>query len=215
MPQKPPTFGAVSANLGFGNFGSDVRRSGSSYKTNDGFSKNLKFHGELWIDPKYSLHAGIKQGIVANNSVATYDFSVGYNFRFTGDIWGPKVELLAGYASYIVDVEDISSSVTKLNYSGLRLGLSGMFPVTADQEWAAGGQLFIFLAPSVAQTPRVGSVRSTTANHFAFFVHKKMGINWKFQGTLDIELYTAKFGGATSNSSQEQTTLSGGLTYLF
>tara|TARA_B100000749_G_scaffold280893_1_gene280410 strand:- start:11594 stop:13120 length:1527 start_codon:yes stop_codon:yes gene_type:complete len=215
VPQRPPTFGAVSAHLGFGSFGSDVRRSGSSYTTNDSFAKNIKFAGELWMDPKYSLHIGIEQGIVSNNSVAKYDFAVGYNFRFTNDIWGSKIELLGGFASYIVDVEDVSSTVTKLNYSGLRLGLSGMFPLTLNNEWAAGGKLFIFISPSVTQTPKVGSVRSTTANHFSIFVHKKMGINWKLQGTLDIELYTAKFSGSTSNSSQEQTTLSGGVTYLF
>ncbi len=215
LPQKPPTFGSVSAGIGLGSFTSDVRKLSQSFKTSDSLGKNVLFDAELWLTQKITLHAHIAQGIVASNSSANYDFMGGYTYRFGHDVWDSVVEFLIGYASYKVDVNDLSATVTGLTYSGFKMGVSGLFPVSQDRKWALGAKLFMFLSPNLSQSPSSGSASSITANHFAVFGHKKLRENLKAIASLDIELYTAKFSGAAQSSSQKSTILSAGLSYMF
>lgn len=216
VPKRPPTFGAVSAGIGLGSFKSDVRRSGQpAAVTSDPLGKNISFGGELWITPKWNLHANLKQGIVSNQSSSGYDFLGGYMTRFGNDVWSPYVEVLAGYSAYSVSVEDVSSQVTKLTYSGLKFGVAGMIPVTNNRKWAAGAQLFMFLSPSLSQNPSGSSASGITANHFSIYGHYKLGEDLKATGAIDFELYSAKFSGATQSTSQSVTMLSGGVSYMF
>lgn len=215
LPKKPPTFGSVSAGLGLGSFDSDIRREGSSYKTSDSMGKNLSFNGDLWLTAKVNLHAEIKQGIVDSNSSANYNFLGGYVFRLGNSVWDSYVELLAGYSSYSVDVNDFASKKTNLTYSGLKLGVQGQVPITSDKKWAIGAKLFLYPSPSVSYSPKVENLSDVTANQFSIFGHKKIGEKLKVTTSIDTELYTSKFNGSTESSSQKSTTLTTSMTYLF
>lgn len=214
LPKKPPTFGAITAALGIGPYKSDIKKAPASASESDSFGKKIILDGELWLTPRTSIHARIDQGIVGNNSIAAYEVLFGYNFRLNGSVWGPQVELLAGYSTYQVDVADVGGSILNLKYSGFKWGVTGSFPLSTLPGWGAGAKLFMVLNPSLSQIP-TAPASNVTANHFNVFAYKKMGVNVKLVGNFDVELHSAKFSGASASSSQKHTTLSGGVTWMF
>ena len=195
---------------------------------------SIDLDAELWLSSKYSMHAGLKQGIISasnpksgtspaslNMSLASYDLKFGYNFRLGADVWGPKVELLSGFSSYKLFVDDVTDGLTTLSYSGLNFGLAGSFPVSLDRSWSVGVLLNFFLSPRLVETPGTsGSSSKNSINQFSFDVRKRLGVNLQAIGSVDMELYSTSFSGtgtraAATSSSHKHTTLYGGIAYLF
>ena len=109
-----------------------------------------------------------------------------------------------------------------MNYTGFKLGASGLFPISKDQKWHAGAHLFIFVSPNLTESPGTSASSSdNTVNQFGVNVSHKMKENFLLLGNLDFTLYSTKFSGtgtraiSATSSSQKHTTFSAGAAYLF
>ena len=232
VPQKPPTFGQASARVGLGTFNYNLSQS-TPLVAKSSFFPSLNLKAEVWLNPTLSMHAGIKQGIATvtnptgsglsklGMAVSNFDFSFGYTNRMGGTVYGPKIELLAGFSSYKLQIDDVTGGLTSMTYSGVKLGLHGSFPITPNKIWSAGIELNMFLSPRLSESPGTsGSSYSNTINQFSLFTKKRIRANMQLIAGIDIELYSSKISGtasrvAATSASHSLTALNGGIVYLF
>lgn len=228
LPQKTPTFGQVGARLGIGSFNENISAGGTSLDSKNPFYPFIVIDGEIWLTPKWSMHAQIKQGIISTDnptggspkdlsrSLSAYEFLMGYNIRLGAGVWSPKVELLGGYSTSRLYTDDTNSAVTTKTYGGMKLGVSGLYPLQDDAGYAVGANLFFFLEPRLSESPSFSGNGDHDIKQFGLFVDKKLKVNVKARFGLDFEMFSSDFGGgAVTSASQKHTTVSGGLYYMF
>lgn len=232
VPQKPPTFGKVGARLGLGIFNMNKETSSAGNLTaKNPYYPSVAIDGELWLTTHWSIHALLKQGIVTidnpesgsspselSQSLNVYELLAGYNFRLSPSLWGPQVQVLGGYSYYRLFVDDSTTgSLTTMQYTGFKMGLRGQYPITANQEWSLGAQLFFYLKSNLSESPSSsGTVNRNTINQFSLFGIKKLSPRLMATASLDFELYSTTFSsGSASSSSHKHTTLAGGIYYMF
>ena len=154
-------------------------------------------------------------------ALSSYDLLLGYGFRTGPDVYGARFDFLGGFGNYQINTDDVTNGLTSMNYSGVKLGLKGYFPITFDRKWAVGAELFMFLNPRLSESPGTsGASSSNTINQFSFFTRYKLSASMFVLGGLDIELYSTKFSGTgsrtfASGASHRHTSLSSGLLYMF
>jgi hypothetical protein len=237
LPQRTPTFGQVGARLGNSFFTTSVNvETLGSMSSTTFVAPSVALEGEIWVTQALSVHAGFKQGVMTlknprdgsappdlNLSLTEYELMFGYNFRFGATVWGPNLEALAGYFNYRLYIDNSTpESYTTMNYTGFKFGVKGHFPITNDERWAAGAELYMVFNPNLSESPVTSGADATnTVNMFGIFGWRKLTENTKLFGKLDLEQFSTSFSGdgtrvedATS-SSQRLTTLSLGLYYLF
>lgn len=228
LPQKPPTFGKVGVSVGLGSYNGNVNTT-SNLATKAPLYPSINFFGELWLTPFWSIHAQMRQGILTvdnpsggspstlSQSLTSTDLLLGYNVRLSSSVWGPKIEVLGGFSNYKLFVDDTSvAGLTTKTYSGLKLGLKGKYPVTKDEKWNLGANLFILFSPKLKESPSSSGTSDNTIQQFGGFVDYKLNVNLLVRGQVDLEIYSSNFTGSSiTSSSQKHTTLSGGIFYLF
>lgn len=236
-PKKLPGFGQVGARLGNAFYTGSMQLDGpGGIEASTKIAPSIFLDGELWLTPKYSVHAGFKQGIIPitnprpgstpsdlNQSLTAYELLFGYNFRFSPSIWGPSLELLLGYMTYKMYVDDSSPrGLTTMEYNGFKAGGRGQFPVGNDERWMGGVELFMIFMPKLNESPVTsGASSDSNINMFGIFATRKLSENMKLLFKLDFEQYTTNFSGngtrteTATSASQRLTTFSGGLYYLF
>ena len=233
IPKKPPTFGEVSARVGFGSYSGSLAQP-TPFEATSTMYPSIYLSGEIWINPQFSIHSNIRQGILSVSNpvsgsgqsslsiaLSSYDLSLGYGFRTGPDVYGARFDFLVGFGTYQSNVDDISNGLTSMSYNGLKLGLKGYFPVTYDRKWYAGTELYMFLSPTLSEKPGTsGASSSNTVNQFSFFTRYKLSASMFVIGSLDMELYSTQFSGtgsrtAATSASQRHTSLSSGLLYMF
>lgn len=233
LPKRKPTFGMVGAKFGIGIFQENMKSSATTPNSLDSsapFYPMVAIEGELWLTPNWSMHTDIRQGIIStdnpvsggnpsklSHSLSNYDFLLGYNLRLTSEVNAPKIETLFGYATYRLYVDDSTpAGLTTKSYSGIKLGVSGAYPLHNNSEYNLGANLFFMFDPKLNETPHASGGADNTVNSFGFFLDKYLSMNLKARGSLDFELYSSTFSGASAtSSSQKHTTLAVGLYYLF
>lgn len=237
LPKRTPTFGQVGARLGNTFFNGTTDLTGAAtLNASTYFAPSVAIDGELWVTPEFSMHVGFKQGIIPidnpragaspnklNQSLTQYEFLFGYNIRLSSTVWGPSLELLAGYMNYRLFVDSSQpQAFTTTTYTGLKTGLRGSFPVDVQGLWSAGADAFMTFQPNLSESPVTsGATSDSTIIMFGVFGFKKLTENLKGMGRLDFEQYTSSFSGTGSRaesattSSQRHTTLSAGIYYLF
>jgi hypothetical protein len=230
LPTRKPTFGQVGARFGFGTYSEKLSRSADSLEADAAFYPFIGIEGEVWLTPLWSMHAGIRQGIISTNNpvsgaspselshrVSSYDFLMGYNLRMGASLEAPKVELLGGFSTYEMYV-DASTPVglTTKDYSGVKLGVSGNYPLQDNSPFQMGANLFFFFDADLNEDPAVSGSSDNTITQFGVFMDRALRINLKARFNLDFELYSSNFSGGTATSgSQKHTTISGGIYYMF
>lgn len=237
-PKPQPSFGQVSARLGIGQLQENMQlKTTGSLSATDSFYPSLILQGEIWLTPNYTVHAGLRQGIIAisnplsgstpdklSQSLTETEILFGYNFRISPSVWGPRVEVLAGYSLYQLYVDDSNpQAFTTMRYSGVKLGIDGSFPVDDAGQWSLGAKLFLFVSPSLSESPTSSSDgQASNINQFAIYGFKKVSDNLKVIGQIDFELYSTNFSGnggtrtdPATSASQRHTTFSAGVGYLF
>lgn len=228
VPKKPPTFGMVGASAGLGMYTGNVQTS-TSLATKNPVYPSIKFSAELWMTPIWSLHANLRQGIISvdnpsgsspsslSQSLTSNDFLIGYNMRFTSGAWGPRVEVLGGFSSYKLYIDDTSvTGLTTKLYSGWKVGVSGKYPITMDKKWSAGANLFFLLGTKLSEKPTSSGSSDNSINQFGAYLDYKLGENLLIRGNLDFEIYSSNFSGTSvTSSSQRHTNITGGVHYLF
>ncbi|MGE0762773.1 MAG: hypothetical protein AB7N80_05800 [Bdellovibrionales bacterium] len=237
VPRKAPTFGQVGARLGNTLYNASMDVTGvGSLSSSTSLAPSVLLDGELWVTSTLSVHAGFKQGIIPidnpragaspnklNQSLTQYEFLVGYNYRFGANLWGPSVEALVGYFNYRLYVDTSApQAYTTMNYTGIKAGVRGQFPITPDNVWSAGAEMFIIFKGRLGETPVTsGDESDNTINMFGVFGLRKITENLKGVMKLDFEQYSTNFSGAgtrtepATSSSQRHTTLSAGVAYMF
>jgi hypothetical protein len=216
IPKKTPTFGAVGARFGIGQFRENVEKTPSE-SSNVPYYPAVAIDAELWLTPEWSIHSNIRQGIVSDSglsrSLSAYGLLFGYNMRLAAAFNAPKVEALFGFCNYRMtsDTDDFSTKT----YSGLMLGVAGSYPLPSS-DYSLGAQMNFMMSPKLKETPSSSGSPDNSVNSFGFFVEKPLSINIKARAQIDFELYSSDFsGGSTESSSQKHTTLSAGAAYLF
>ncbi len=237
IPKTPPTFGRAAAGFGLGMFKASERTTtGLSYEATNPYYHSVMLDGELWLTNVWSMHFTIKQGIISidnpggstpgelSQSLSKYDFMLGYFIRMGGGgIWDPWVELLAGYSSYRLFVDDSNPrTFTTKEYSGFKFGLKGQFPISQSPKWSAGAKVFIFWSPGLNETPVTsGSSNESSINEFGVFGGYRIKSNIQIFSGLDFELYSSSFSGNgsrtpnASSASHRHTVLNGGVNFFF
>lgn len=233
LPKRTPTFGRVGLHIGAGTFNGKLSQA-TPLEANTSIYPTLVFDGELWVTPKWSVHAKIKQGILsADNPVNTgpgdlsmslsaYDFSLGYNFRLSQEVWGPQVVLQVGSTNYKLYVDDVPNGLTTLSYSGIKVGLSGSAPVTPDKKWSVGADFYWVINPKLTETPGTsGNSSSNSISLFGVSLGKKLGVNLQAIGRFNLEMYSSNFSGTgtrttpATSASHKHASVTAGLNYFF
>lgn len=229
LPKRKPIFGVVGARLGVGQFQESIKQS-STLEAKAPLYPSFTLDGELWLTPVWSLHASMRQGIIStdnpvsggspselSHSLSSYDFLFGYNLRLSPVVNSARIEALFGYSSYRLFVDGSSSgALTTKTYSGVKLGVSGLYPISNTSPYSLGADLYFLFNSKLKETPPASGSSDNSVNQFGVFVDKTLSMNLRARARLDFELYSSDFsGGSTTSSSQKHTTLSAGLYYLF
>ncbi len=231
LPKKTPTFGLAYAGLGNSFYSYNVQET-ESLNADSFFNPNIFLGGELWLSPNWTLHAGLRQGIISignpksgstpddlSASMSLYEFLIGYKFRLGPSIWGPQLDLMAGMSTYDLKIDDSSPrAFTSTKYSGLKLAVRGTYPLDLKEDWSLGANLSFFFNPNLNERPSSsGRGADNSIHQFGFFVFRKLDINLRAQLGLDFELFKTNFSAnsTTTSSSQKLTTLNCSLAYLF
>lgn len=236
VPRKPPSIGQVGARLGLGRFTENMDLPGvQSLNGSNNFVPNIFLNGELWITSEFTFHADLRQAFwtVGNPrggspsnlgmSLSYYEAGFGYSFRFGPNVWSASVEPFLGYFDYktFADSSD-PQAFTTTEYSGLKLGVRGITPITADGLYGAGGVFSIAVRPALHESPITsGDSSSSNVIQFGIFGYKRLGERLKLKVDLDFDMYSSNFSGsgtrtdAAASSSQRITTLSAGVDYMF
>lgn len=239
VPQNPPTFGRASVEFGLGMYQASTKlrdASNTTYSAENPYYPGVGVEGELWLTNLWAMHFGLSQGIIPidnssgsspgelSQSLSKYEFLFGYYIRMGAQgIWDPWVELLAGYSSYRLFVDDSNpTTFTTAEYSGLKFGIKGQFPVSDDKKWFAGGQLYFHYEPSLNETPVTsGSGRNNTINEFGAWGAYQFRNHIQLYGGVDFSLYSTSFSGSgsrssdASSSSQRHIVFNGGVHFFF
>lgn len=237
VPRKPPSIGQVGARLGLGRFTENMDLpSVQSLNGTNNFVPSIFLNGELWITSEFTFHADVRQSFWSlsnprsgaspsnlNMSLSYYEAGVGYAFRFGPNVWSANVEPFLGYFDYKTFADSSNpEAFTTTEYSGLKLGVRGITPVTSDGLYGAGGVFSMAIRPSLHESPITsGASNSNNVIQFGIFGYKRMSERLKLKVALDFEMYSTTFSGtgtrieSASSSSQRLTTLSGGVDYMF
>ncbi len=228
LPERKPTFGVVGARMGLGTFQENVdTAAGTALMANGSIYPSIILEGELWLTPAWSMHALMRQGIISTNNpvsgaqptklshrLSSYDFLFGYNLRLANAVSAPKVELLFGFSSYELFVDQSTPvGLTTKAYSGPKLGIAGSYPLGDGSPYSLGADLNFLFQSRLNETPSVSGNGSNSVTAFGLFGDKQLYINLKARAQLDFEIYATSF--SSGSSSQKHTTASAGLYYLF
>jgi hypothetical protein len=227
LPQKTPTFGAVGARLGLGIFSENVTNSTETLDAEAPYYPFVAIEGEVWLTPAWTMHAGMRQGIIStenpksgaspgdlSHSMSSYEFLMGYNLRMGASLWSPKVEVLGGFSTYRLYVDQSTpAGLSTKTYSGPKLGVAGSYPFSERSPYAVGANLFFFWDPAMKEEPNAPGNPDNDIKQFGLFLDQKIKINLKARYALDFELYSSKLSGGSS--SQKFTNLGAGLYYMF
>ena len=228
LPERKPTFGVVGARLGLGGFQESASPNSTSLTASATIYPSIYLEGELWLNPAWSMHALIRQGIISTSNpvsggspgtlshrLSSYDFLFGYNMRLANSISAPKVEALFGFSSYELYVDQSTpAGLTTKAYGGPKLGISGSYPLGDKSEYSIGANLDFLFQTNLTETPSTSGSGTSRASQFGIFVDKQLYVNLKARAQLDFEIYTTDFS-AGGSSSQKHTSASGGLYYMF
>jgi hypothetical protein len=230
LPTRAPTFGMIGARLGFGTYSEKMKTSSDSLAAKSSIYPFMGVEGELWLTPVWSLHAGLRQGIISTDNpvaggdpgdlshqLSAYEFLVGYNLRMGATATSPKVEVMGGYSTYRMYVDDSTpAGLTTKTYSGMKFGVSGFYPLSDTSPFSMGANLFLFFDAHMNEKPGTSGRSTNDITQFGAFVDQALKINLKVRYSLDFELYDSTYtGGAASSSSQRHTSASAGLYYMF
>lgn len=220
-PSAPPTFGRAGAYFGLGSMNYHAQRgNGTSDKEDSSLYPSVKLMVELWFTSEWIGNFEIEQGILDKHNQSNYLLSFGYNFMIQDDFFGPSVLISLGYASFGLDMDSSSTSLSSTKYNGLFLGLRGTVPMTDNKKWNLGGELKYFLSSKLSESPRSSGSSDNTMTRFSIIGYYQQNTRLRFVGSLNFSLFSSKFDAPPTpndsiDSSQKFTTFNGGIEYLF
>jgi len=236
LPQSAPQYGRIAILAGLGNYAisSSLQTSGSIEAATT-LAPEIAIKGELWISSEWKVLYISRQSVFSvanplagstpgslNMSLSSYSVMGAYNFLMSDDFFGPKIQLSAGYATYISHADQSTPLVfTNMDYGGLLFGLAGQFPLSKEIPMDLGAQFNMFINPNLNESVASGDSSKSLINQFGFFGIYHMNSRFKIRGEINFEYYSTDFSGAgastqpASNTTQKLTSFLGGIEYLF
>jgi len=237
LPTRPPSFGAVGLQFGFGSFNSSLSLDTQTLESSSNLVPGASVFGELWLDPRWTVRAEMEQGLLSsknprsgstpsdlNQQMSQYGLYVGYNVLLRDDFWGPRLQPRIGFMRRQTYVDASSPlSLTTTTYSGLSLGLHGRLPIDEKRDWYLGAGLNVLMFAKFNETPvSSGADPKSSGNVFSLLAERKLKENLFATGTLEFSLYRTTFSGpggrageTASSFSQRQSRLNAGIVYMF
>lgn len=236
VPDTPPTFGKVALLLGIGNYSynTNLTTAGAITGSKD-YMPSIALESELWINPKFQLEFDLRDSVgsisnplsgsspsTLNVSLMHYQLLASYSFLIAEDFFGPKINLKGGFATHNTFVD--SSTPLGLNstsYTGMVLGVGGSFPISPEVPYILGADLYFYLNSDLSESPQGSGGANNTINTFDFYLAYQMKQRLRLRGEILFDQFSSSFSGGGSrtdkatSSSQNMTTLMGGLEYMF
>lgn len=236
LPEPTPQYGRAQILGGIGQYAqSSSFRTGGSVSGSNALTPNLALMAEGWLNRDWWVGFSLRQSaFTVNNGIANstpskinmslskYDVSAGYNFLLGNDFFGPKLQLSLGMAQFKSRADESNPLLfSNIDFGGTFLGFNFNTNLGEESLWDVGARMKYYLSPSASDSADSGSVKSVSANDFAFLLARRVRQNFRYVGELNFEYYSTDFNnngsrnpGVKSNSHRA-TTLWLGLEYAF
>lgn len=236
-PLEAPVFGQVYGRVGLMRFQQNTSLSGvGALSSKDDFAPMVDLGGELWITSEWTAHAQIRQGLVSvsnprsgstpstlSQSLSAYELLFGYRFRFAAQGPASFAEPFVGYFKHELYSDTAQPEVyTSMKYSGLKVGLLGEFPITADDLWRGGGKVSFTLLSNLSESPVTsGAGSENNVVQFQFYGSRALSTRLRILGAVDFEQLSTNFSGTGSRTESADSAslrymiFSGGASYSF
>lgn len=236
VPKDPPQFGKVILQGGVTQYDESSRfTSGSTASARNLFSPTINLLGQMWITKNIFIEGETKHAVfsasndLSGSSPGTlnywysfYHISVGYNFLFNDDFWGPKVSAQLGYALHETHVSDSSpTAFTSTKTDGFNFKVSGSFPFTPDYPFEIGAYFHWMLLPKFSESPVSSGSSNVNINSFSFFGSYISSPSLRYRLDLSFGQIQADFSGSGLRIPATRSTTIGinsqtfGIEYLF
>lgn len=236
LPEPTPQYGRAQILGGIGQYSqSSSFRAGGGVSGSNSLTPNLALMAEGWLNRDWWIGFSLRQSAFSvnngmanstpgkiNMSLSKYDVSAGYNFLLGNDFFGPKLQLSLGMAQFKARADDSSPLLfSNMDFGGTFVGFNFNTDIGEESLWDVGARMKYYLSPSAGDSADSGSVKSVSANDFAFLLARRVRQNFRYVGELNFEYYSTDFDNngsrnpAVKSNSHRATTLWLGLEYAF
>ncbi len=226
LPTQAPQYGRIAILGGLGSYGISTSLASGTIEASTSLAPEIAVKGELWLSSEWNILFNIRQAVFTasnlNMSLSSYGVLGAYNFLMSEDFFGPKIQLSAGYSTYMSNADQSTPlAFTNMNYGGFVVGFLGQFPLTKEIPMDLGAQFNLFISPGMSESVSSGDSSRNTINQFGFFGVYHLRSRFKIRGEINFEYYASDFSGpgagthSSSNTTQKLTSLMGGIEYLF
>lgn len=236
LPEPTPQYGRAQILGGLGQYSqsSNFRTAGGVSGTNS-LTPNLALMAEGWLNRDWWVGFSLRQSAFSvnnglansfpgkiNMSLSKYDVSAGYNFLLGNDFFGPKLQLSLGMAQFKSRADESTPLLfSNMDFGGTFVGFNFNTNLGEESLWDVGARMKYYLSPDASDSADSGSVKSVSANDFAFLLARRVRQNFRYVGELNFEYYSADFNDngsrnpSVKSNSHRATTLWLGLEYAF
>lgn len=205
--EEPGTLGILSIGL-FGTSSSVDTSTPTGSKRASGHLLGFDFRAEGWITRQYFAAIQVARSIgklketsgeieksSANASFGVFKLTGGYKYLPIGFFYGPQIDIYAGYANYVFDVDySKADGFGKSNISGILLGVAANVPINREYRFNVKADFLPF--PSFKDSDGIYGEKDS-----ASLLDLELGLKYQYtpRMTLDGSISTlagkAKFGG--------------------
>ncbi len=215
---ETPRLGFLMGSLLAGNMSRQYSTmSGTTGKSGGGMLIGASGLGEVWFNKEFFANLGLSYSsfaysqsdiatgvadtaVIGGTSIFGFKLGLGYSFLLTGDFFGPKAWIKAGYNSNSYTFPTIDTSFTApFSEKAFFLGLGGDLPIRNN--WGARLELEFGLLNSASETSSLnGSVSSASHARIYFGGYYRYKARITFQAGFEIQADGADFDSGASLS---------------
>lgn len=206
--EEPGTLGILSIAL-FGTSSSVDTSTPSGSKRVSGNLFGFDFRAEGWITRQYFAALQVARSIgkldatsgdIQKNSVnasfGMFKLTGGYKYLPIGFFYGPQIDIYAGYANYVFDLDySQADGFGKGNISGLLLGVAANVPINREFRFNVHADFVPF--PTFKDSDSIyGSASSASVLDLGIGLKYQYTPRMTLDGSIETLAGKAKFGGA-------------------
>lgn len=205
--EEPGKLGIVTVAL-FGSSSSVDTSTPTGSKRVSGNLFGFDFRGEGWITRQYFAALEVARSIgklsevsgnpeksSTNAQFGMFKLTGGYKYLPIGFFYGPQIDIYAGYANYVFDLDySATDGFGKGNISGILLGVAANIPVNREYRFIVQADFLPF--PSFTDSDDIyGSASSVSALDLEIGVKYQYTPRMTLDGSIETLAAKAKFDG--------------------
>jgi len=205
--EEPGKLGIVTVAL-FGSSSSVDTSTPTGSKRVSGNLFGFDFRGEGWITRQYFAALEVARSIgklsevsgnpeksSTNAQFGVFKLTGGYKYLPIGFFYGPQIDIYAGYANYVFDLDySATDGFGKGNISGILLGVAANIPVNREYRFIVQADFLPF--PSFTDSDDIyGSASSVSALDLEIGVKYQYTPRMTLDGSIETLAAKAKFDG--------------------